>query len=463
MPNKQEQYTKLAITKFTNTNVLSKPDLKSIGNKVLNAYASTLGLQLTDDTDYNYWTTPPSEMNRIKYFKYSDFRTRRAFLQRRQDGANAALNGVISALNEKGSAGDRLKKSFKAAKYYASSFIPGGTYTIINLSSPSTLGFGWGIHTTPSLIKDFTLQTAVTTKWSHTAGTWKPKLIAQAFPFRGDKVNVTDSEKRHLNEVYRWKPKLFKSKDNPGAIAKALGKVLNAIKLNQTQDFIKFYFTGPKLYNGNDNSIDDIMAFRATITSLEDSFSAGWEEARMVGRADPNYLYTGFSRSLQLGFMVYATDRDELKPIWRKLNTLAGYTAPKYGGDSTIAPIAPWLRMTIGDLFVQQPVLIDSLSYTLHDSDTQWEINIEDDPEMKQAPIKISVSMGLKVITDYLPETNGQFYTLADRNDEWGALPGTDSWLSDSVANERLYQQGLRKKPLGKAVKDGFKSLFNKK
>ena len=71
MPNKQEQYTKLASTKFTNTNVLSKPDLKSIGNKVLNAYASTLGLQLTDDTDYNYWTTPPSEMHRIKYFKYS--------------------------------------------------------------------------------------------------------------------------------------------------------------------------------------------------------------------------------------------------------------------------------------------------------------------------------------------------------------------------------------------------------
>ncbi len=161
MPSIQEQYNKLAITQFTNTNVLSKPDLKSIGNKVLNAYASTVGLQLTDDTDYNYWTTPPSEMHRIKYFKYSDFRTRRPFLQRRQDGANAALNGVISAIKDKDGLGDRIKKSFKAAKYYASSFIPGGTYTIINLSSPAALGYGWGIHTTPSLIKDFTLQSSI--------------------------------------------------------------------------------------------------------------------------------------------------------------------------------------------------------------------------------------------------------------------------------------------------------------
>lgn len=426
------------------TNILSKPDLKSIGNKVLNAYASTIGLSLGDDTEYNYWTTPPSEMHRIKYFKFSDFRTRRPFLQRRQDGANAALNGVINALSNI-TDGDFLKKSFKAAKYYASSFIPGGTYTVINLNSPAALGYGWGIHSTPSLIKDFTLQTNVTTKWNNGDGVWKPKLIAKAFPFRGDKVNVTDIEKRRLDEVYRWKPRLFKSKDDSGKIAKKLSSLLDTLRLNETQDFIKFYFTGPKLHNGNTTDIDDIMAFRANITSLEDSFSAAWEEARMVGRADPNYLYTGYNRSLQLGFLVYATDRDELKPIWRKLNTLAGYTAPKYGGDSTIAPIAPWLRLTIGDLFVQQPVIIDSLSYTLNDSDTQWEINVEDDPEMKQAPIKIAVSMGLKVITDYLPETNGQFYTLADRNDEWGSKPGTDNWLSDSAAQKRIADLGLRK------------------
>jgi hypothetical protein len=89
--------------------------------------------------------------------------------------------------------------------------------------------------------------------------------------------------------------------------------------------------------------------------------------------------------------------------------------------------------MTIGDLLVQQPVILESLSYTLVDSDTTWEINIENDPGMMQAPHRVSVSMQLKVLTDYLPENGGQFYTLAKQNDKHGSLPGNDNWLSDTT------------------------------
>ena len=102
-------------------------------------------------------------------------------------------------------------------------------------------------------------------------------------------------------------------------------------KLGVTQDFIKFYFTGPKLFNGNSNAktdTDDIIIFRAAITNLDDSFTANWSPINMIGRADPNYHYTGFGRDLSISFDIYATDRDEVKPIYRKLNALAGYTAP---------------------------------------------------------------------------------------------------------------------------------------
>jgi hypothetical protein len=47
--------------------------------------------------------------------------------------------------------------------------------------------------------------------------------------------------------------------------------------------------------------------------------------------------------------------------------------------------------------------------------DTTWEINIEDDPEMMQAPKKISVSMTLNIVTNELPQKGGKFYTLAKR------------------------------------------------
>ena len=160
---------------------------------------------------------------------------------------------------------------------------------------------------------------------------------------------------------------------------------------------------------------DDILVFRATMTSLSDTFSPSWSPINMIGRADSNYHYSGYGRSVDLSFTVYATSRDEMKFIYRKLNYLAGYTAPEYKNNS-ISLIAPWLRVTIGDLFVSTPAIINSLSYTLMDGDTTWEINLEEDPEMKQVPHKITVSMGLDIITNELPEKGGAFYSLGDKN-----------------------------------------------
>jgi hypothetical protein len=157
----------------------------------------------------------------------------------------------------------------------------------------------------------------------------------------------------------------------------------------------------------------------------------------MIGRADPNYHYTGYSRDLNLDFTVYATDRDELKPIWRKLNALAGYTAPQYNAtDITLG--APWMRVTIGDVFHQQPMILSSLSYTLHDGDTTWEINIEDDPTMMQVPHKVTVSCAFNVVGDFIPQRNGRFYSLNDtKNYDATGLPikGNSNWLSDFEGN----------------------------
>jgi hypothetical protein len=146
----------------------------------------------------------------------------------------------------------------------------------------------------------------------------------------------------------------------------------------------------------------------------------------MVGRADSNYHYTGFSREVSLDFTVAATDRDEMKPIWRKLNALAGYTAPDYNARG-IAYTGPWMRVTIGDLYYQQAAILTSLSYTLNDSDTTWEINIENDPDMMQLPQKVTVSIGLTLIGNELPQKNGRFYSLSHqkKRKNW-------DWLADA-------------------------------
>ena len=95
----------------------------------------------------------------------------------------------------------------------------------------------------------------------------------------------------------------------------------------------------------------------------------------------------------------------------------------------------PWMRITIGDLYYHTPVVMTSLGYT-YAMDAPWEINIENDPTMMQVPKKISVSCQFNVITDYLPQKGGRFWTLAKRF-ESDATPkaGNDNWLSDSLGN----------------------------
>lgn len=404
------------IQNYTGFNVLSSTD-----KPIINLYA----------------TTPISNLYKPDAYDYSDFRSRlgtttaTSILLSRKDGSWAALNG-----------------SSKAIAYAAASTSPFGAYSIFNLNAPGKRGYGWGSHGDPnakSFKGDFTLQSNVVTKWSSKDNKWVPKRRNKAIPFRGDKINVIDYSQRSLKNIYQWRYTTEQKK-----------AVLGGINTNLTQDFIKFYITGPKLHNGAGDATDDVMVFRATITTLDDSFSPDWGQVKMIGRADSNYHYGGYSRDMSLGFTIYATDRDELKPIYRKLNALAGYTAPTYDKES-IGLIGPWMRITIGDLLIQQPVILDSLQLQLTDADTTWEINIEDDPEMKQVPKKISVTMQLKVITDYLPQKNGHFYSLSDGN-EYGPFSGTKNWLTDSTNTTQMSVE--EQKP---NFKETIKNLLPKK
>jgi len=333
-----------------------------------------------------------------------------------------------------------LRGSWTSAAYAAAAISPVGAYSIFNLDGASVTGYGWGDHDNPyANRKDFTAMSHVATRWKSggTAkkGQFKGEAYSGAFvatknplaiitAFRGDKVNVIDFGKRTIAGAYLWKP------ESGNKLAKLADNLSN--KLNITQDFIKFFFTGPDLYNGvNTTKKDDIIVFRAAITGLSDSYTANWNPINMIGRADPNYQYTGFTRDVSLSFDIYATDRDEVKPIYRKLNALAGYTAPTYNTTS-IAMEGPWMRLTVGDLYRQQPVVLTSLAYTFA-VDAPWEINIENDDEMMQVPLKIGVQCSFNMISDHLPRNGGRFYTLAKRfAPDSVPAEGKDNWLSDT-------------------------------
>ena len=427
------------------------------------------------DSTNSYLTLAKDRLTRQgirQFIKYPDFRSTFTFpkgdLFNETNATFETSNQTIAYFTSRRvdglAASTRLgmERSWKSAIYAAAAVTPIGPYSVFNLDGFSTTGYGWGDHDNPDAWRnDFTLRSHVATRWNPSVpkifsytetdptsgqllfkskiinqGVWAPTLnpIELATPFRGDKVTVIDFGKRTLKDAYRWKPK----------------RALELFdKQSLTQDFIKFYLTGPKLHNGltkaegfgddyiNDPEADDIIVFRAHITNFDDSITANWSPVTMIGRADPNYTYTGMSRDVGVSFDIYATDRDEVKPIWRKLNALAGYTSPTYDPES-IAMIAPWMRLTVGDVFVQAPVVLTSISYDFA-MDAPWEINIEDDPTMMQVPLKIGVSLNFNMIGDYMPQKGGRFYTLAKRFDETATpIKGPDNWLSDFRDNVDL-------------------------
>ena len=389
--------------------------------------------------------------------QYPDFRARKfpkagvdtaiALSTKRVDGLAVSQRTLF----DRSDAGNN-KNAIRSGLYSATSISPYGPYSIFNLQ---TL-YGWGDHDNPyALRNDFTAQSHVATQWSpgivndvstdesgpgnykQDPGSWIPtkNILSKATPFRGDKVNVIDFSQRELKDAYRWLPK-----------PKIFGDAAIFDKVGTTADLRKFFFTGPKLHAGNTTEEDDIIVFRAVIGSISDSFNASWSGFQLIGRGDRNFQYGGFTRDISIDFTVYATDRDEVKPIWRKLNALAGYTAPEYTTDN-IALVGPWMRLTIGDLFNQQAVIVKSVNYTLHNADTTWETNIEQDPQMMQTPHKVDVNMTVTPITDWLPQKGGKFYSLAKRFDGKSGLPlpGNDNWLSDTRNNAELSVDELAK------------------
>lgn len=437
MAEENKNWTNLSNLNKLHTNVSAENTGARIAKNLVTTAGSQLGIPqvsaVTNATiglfgpgDTMYATSPLTQRYTLPYAPINDFRTR---LGMKNIGlsAHTRLDGVALLQRD---------PTTRGALYAALSATPGGVYSVIGLDSFGKLGYGWGDHGNPTAFRnDFTQQSHIATRWSYTKKEWTPvfNTLAVITPFRGDKVNVIDYKKQQtLNRVYN-----FKANEN------VLGIPIDS--LTQTQDFIKFFFTGPKLaphLKDDDTVTDDVIVFRATIGSISDTFQPQWSPVQLVGRADPNYHYSGYSRDVSVDFTIYATDRDEMKPIWRKLNALAGYTAPDYTGTG-IAFKAPWMRVTIGDLFYQVPVVISSLSYTLGDAESPWEINIEGDPDMMEAPMKVQVSLGFHLIGEWLPQKGGQFYTLSKRFDKFGSLRGSDNWLSDS---QEMIDSALRRK-----------------
>tara|TARA_R110001583_G_scaffold141597_2_gene293810 strand:+ start:9178 stop:11319 length:2142 start_codon:yes stop_codon:yes gene_type:complete len=205
-----------------------------------------------------------------------------------------------------------------------------------------------------------------------------------------------------------------------------LGDRINALLVNEdleestTRDYVKFKFKDV------DDNVNYTMVFRATFGSITDNLKPEWSPTSYMGRPDPVYVYGGYSRDISFEFKVYSDTRENMNPMWQKLNKLASYTTPMF--DSKNRAASPIMRLTLGDYIVNQAGFLSSLTLST-DAGTPWEINIEKDDNMFELPKIINVSVNYTIINEKLPQRTAWFF--GDESLAKSGTPGEGAGLGN--------------------------------
>jgi len=199
--------------------------------------------------------------------------------------------------------------------------------------------------------------------------------------------------------------------------------------------------------NNSKPTVVSYMHFRAFIDSFTDSYTGDWSGYNYLGRGEKFYTYNGFDRKISLSFKAAAQSKEELIPMYKKLNYLASNLAPDYSGAYGYMK-GCFITLTVGGYLYEQPGFITNLSYDII-TEMPWEIAINDtngdpDPTVKQLSHMIKVgSFDFTPIHNFIPQKQSlgvvgnsleqvgreEYIALANPND------GSTNWAKGKSIN----------------------------
>jgi len=212
---------------------------------------------------------------------------------------------------------------------------------------------------------------------------------------------------------------------NNSGYDKALDKI-NALPIYQSgaveqsdkvkNDFVKFRIG--VIDNKNPN-LKTYIHFRAIIDSMNDVYSSDWNAQKYMGRGENFYKYAGFDRTINLSWTVAAQSKQELIPMYQKLNYLASANAPHYSENGYMG--GNLISLTIGGWCYEQVGVMNGLTLSVPE-ESPWEISIPDaiesnkklsdddsqiltDPSVKELPMIVRVTgFTFKPIHNFVPQ-----------------------------------------------------------
>lgn len=115
------------------------------------------------------------------------------------------------------------------------------------------------------------------------------------------------------------------------------------------------------------------VRFRAFITDISQEVAPEYKTYQYVGRMEKFVTYTSVQRSVGFKLTVLAFSQDELDQLWKRINYLTGMVYPYGWSGGIFQPNI--IRLTIGDLYWDQPGYFTSLNTNF--KDVSWDIDRE--------------------------------------------------------------------------------------
>ena len=178
-------------------------------------------------------------------------------------------------------------------------------------------------------------------------------------------------------------------------------------------DFIPFRF---EAVNTDNPLKSDYIVFKAFLDNFNDNYNASHNSFNYNGRGETFYTYNGFTRNIDFQFKIAAQSKEEMLPLYTKLNYLVSNTTPEYSDVGRMR--TPFIKLTVGDWCNRLPGVLNSIRLTWQ-KDYPWDLG-GNDPKSSGLilPHVLDVNIQFTPIHQFMPEKspNSQFFNLTGAN-----------------------------------------------
>ena len=227
--------------------------------------------------------------------------------------------------------------------------------------------------------------------------------VINQFPF--EKLKPPRDIGGRVNQIKKHKPISEYHVNLATNAFKSLKKNLNAQSIlpnrsnyDGIKDFIPFRF---EAVNTENPTQSDYIVFKAFLDSFNDNYNAEHNSFNYNGRGETFYTYNGFTRNIDFSFKIAAQSKNELKPLYQKLNYLLSNTAPDYSKVGRMR--TPFIKLTVGDWCSRLPGVLNSIGLTWQ-KDYSWDIGTGDNTSVLILPHILDVNCSFTPIHQFMPE-----------------------------------------------------------